>query len=75
MFDSVNEPSFRLDVAGLPTPFEVLAFTGREAISEPFVFDDRSVDQRPALDLSKPAVPFGLSARWAGGRRLPRAIA
>ncbi len=39
MFDPVNEPSFRLDVAGLSDPFEVLAFTGSEAISEPFAFD------------------------------------
>ncbi len=39
MFDPVNEPAFRLDVAGLSDTFEVLAFTGRESISEPFDFD------------------------------------
>jgi type VI secretion system secreted protein VgrG len=52
MFDSVNEPSFRLDVAGLPDAFEVLAFTGREAISEPFVFDVDLLIKDPALDLA-----------------------
>ena len=52
MFDPVNEPSFRLDVAGLPDAFEVLAFTGREAISEPFVFDVDLLIKDPALDLA-----------------------
>ena len=60
MFDPVNEPSFRLDVAGLPDPFEVLAFTGREAISEPFVFDVDLLIDDPTLDLAsllyRPAV-------------------
>jgi type VI secretion system secreted protein VgrG len=39
MFNPVSEPSFRLDVAGLPAPLEVLAFTGKEALNEPYVFD------------------------------------
>jgi type VI secretion system secreted protein VgrG len=52
MFDPVNEPSFRLDVAGLPDAFEVLAFTGRDAISEPFVFDVDLLIKDPALDLA-----------------------
>ena len=39
MFDQANESSFRLDVAGLSDPFEVLAFTGSEALSEPFSFE------------------------------------
>jgi type VI secretion system secreted protein VgrG len=52
MFDSVNEPEFRLDVAGLSDAFEVLAFTGREAISEPFVFDVDLLIEDPALDLA-----------------------
>lgn len=52
MFDPVNEPSFRLDVAGLPDPFEVLAFTGREAISEPFVFEVDLLINDPTLDLA-----------------------
>ncbi|MHC8346125.1 type VI secretion system Vgr family protein [Pseudomonas sp. RT6P73] len=52
MFDPVNEPSFRLDVEGLPDPVEVLAFTGCEAISEPFVFDVDLLIDDPTLDLA-----------------------
>ncbi|MGE8182107.1 type VI secretion system Vgr family protein [Pseudomonas mandelii] len=52
MFDPVNEPSFRLDVEGLPDPVEVLAFTGSEAISEPFVFDVDLLIEDPTLDLA-----------------------
>lgn len=52
MFDPVNASEFRLDVAGLSDAFEVLAFTGREAISEPFVFDVDLLIDDPALDLA-----------------------
>jgi type VI secretion system secreted protein VgrG len=52
MFKPASEPSFRLDVAGLPDSFEVLAFTGREAISEPFVFDLELLIDDPVLDLA-----------------------
>ncbi|MGE8066399.1 type VI secretion system Vgr family protein [Pseudomonas sp. NPDC089569] len=52
MSDSVNEPEFRLDVAGLSDAFEVLAFTGREAISEPFVFEADLLIDDPELDLA-----------------------
>lgn len=52
MFDPVNEPAFRLDVAGLSDTFEVLAFTGRESISEPFVFDIELLIDDLSLDLS-----------------------
>lgn len=52
MFDPVNEPSFRLDVAGLSDAFEVLAFTGKEAISEPFAFDVDLLVDDPTLDLA-----------------------
>lgn len=52
MFDPVNEPSFRLDVAGLSDAFDVVAFAGREAISEPFVFDVDLLIDDPTLDLA-----------------------
>lgn len=52
MFDPANEPEFRLDVAGLSEAFEVLAFTGREAINEPFVFDVDLLINDPGLDLA-----------------------
>ncbi|WP_426206062.1 type VI secretion system Vgr family protein [Pseudomonas sp. TWP3-1] len=52
MFDPADEPSFRLDVAGLSAPFEVLAFTGCEAISEPFAFEIDLLIDDPHLDLA-----------------------
>ncbi|WPN47795.1 MULTISPECIES: type VI secretion system Vgr family protein [unclassified Pseudomonas] len=52
MFNPVSEPSFRLDVAGLHDVFEVLAFTGSEAISAPFVFDIQLLIADRMLDLA-----------------------
>ncbi|MBX9408577.1 phage baseplate assembly protein V [Pseudomonas baetica] len=52
MFDPVNESSFRLDVAGLSAPFEVLAFTGSEALNEPFAFEIDVLIDDPQLDLA-----------------------
>lgn len=52
MFDQANESSFRLDVAGLSDPFEVLAFTGSEALSEPFAFEIDVLIDDPQLDLA-----------------------
>lgn len=51
MSDPANEPSFRLDIAGQPHPFSVLAFTGTESISEPFVFQLHLLIDDPDLDL------------------------
>lgn len=51
MSDPANEPSFRLDIAGQPHPFNVLAFTGTESISEPFVFQLHLLIDDPDLDL------------------------
>ena len=52
MFDPTNESSFRLDVAGLSAPFEVLAFTGNEALSEPFAFEVDVLVEDAHLDLA-----------------------
>lgn len=52
MFDPADEPSFRLDVAGLSVSLEVLAFTGCEAISEPFAFEIDVLVDDPHLDLA-----------------------
>jgi type VI secretion system secreted protein VgrG len=52
MFDPVNEPMFRLDVAGLSDAFEVLAFSGSEALSEPFAFDIDVLVEDAQLDLA-----------------------
>ena len=51
MSDPANEPSFRLDIAGQSHPFNVLAFTGTESISEPFVFQLHLLIDDPDLDL------------------------
>ncbi|CAI8972449.1 type VI secretion system Vgr family protein [Pseudomonas sp. IT-P291] len=73
MFNPVSEPSFRLDVAGLPDSFEVLAFTGKEAISEPFVFDLELLIDDPVLDLAsllyRPAsLHFGPAGNYVHGQ-------
>ena len=52
MFDPVNEPFFRLDVAGLSHPLIVTAFTGTEAIDELFVFELDVLDEEGELDLA-----------------------
>jgi type VI secretion system secreted protein VgrG len=52
MSDPACEQSFRLEIAGLPEPFVVVAFTGGEAISEPFVFEAQVLTGDPALDLA-----------------------
>ncbi|MFJ4194488.1 type VI secretion system Vgr family protein [Pseudomonas sp. NPDC089534] len=52
MFDPVNEPLFRLDVTGLPEPLEVLAFSGREGLAEPYLFDVDVLIDDPRLDLA-----------------------
>ena len=75
MFNPVSEPSFRLDVAGLPDSLEVLAFTGREAISEPFVFDVDLLIDDLTLDLASLLYRPGLFACRVCGKRLPRTIA
>ncbi|EXF91548.1 type VI secretion protein [Pseudomonas fluorescens HK44] len=52
MFDPVNEPSFRLEIAGQPQPFVVVAFTGCESISQPFAFQlDLPIDEQ-RLDIA-----------------------
>ncbi|MGX9569723.1 type VI secretion system Vgr family protein [Pseudomonas sp. CFBP 5748] len=52
MSDPAREPAFRLEIAGLPEPFVVVAFTGSEAISEPFVYEAQLLINDPTLDLA-----------------------
>ncbi|WP_335943873.1 contractile injection system protein, VgrG/Pvc8 family [Pseudomonas sp. G166] len=52
MSDPASEPSFRLEIAGLPEPFVVVAFTGSEAISEPFVYEVELLVSDTRLDLA-----------------------
>jgi len=52
MSDPACEPAFRLEIAGLPEPVDVIAFTGSEAISEPFVYEAELPLLDPSLDLA-----------------------
>ena len=51
MFDSANQTHFSLSIEGASHDLQVLEFTGREAISQPFVFELELVSERPDLDL------------------------
>ncbi|MCF5606202.1 contractile injection system protein, VgrG/Pvc8 family, partial [Pseudomonas syringae] len=54
MFASANPPRFSLRIDspdGIDHGFEVLAFTGHEAISQPFCFTQQLVCERASLDL------------------------
>ncbi|UVE17753.1 type VI secretion system tip protein VgrG [Pseudomonas sp. LS44] len=51
MFAPANHVHFRLTIAGLAHDLQVLAFHGREALSQPFAFDLQLVSERPDLDL------------------------
>ncbi|RMS09138.1 Type IV secretion protein Rh [Pseudomonas coronafaciens pv. coronafaciens] len=51
MFASANQPCFSLSLKGPKHGFQVLAFTGHEAISQPFCFTLELVSERTSLDL------------------------
>ncbi|MCQ6259886.1 type VI secretion system Vgr family protein [Pseudomonas sp. Q11] len=73
MSDPASEPSFRLEIAGLPESFVVVAFTGREAISEPFVFEVELLIGDTPLDLASLLyrsvwLSFGASGRGIHGQ-------
>lgn len=51
MFSPANQASFLLDIEGFTDDLQVLEFTGKEAISQPFRFDLKLVSERPDLDL------------------------
>jgi type VI secretion system secreted protein VgrG len=61
MFDPVNEPSFRLDVAGLPDPSRCWPLPV-VSISEPFAFDIDLLIDDLQLDLAGLLVPLGVPA-------------
>ncbi|ROM63555.1 type VI secretion protein [Pseudomonas brassicacearum] len=73
MSDPACEPVFRLEIAGLPEPFVVVAFTGSEAISEPFVYEVELLNSDPTLDLAgllyrSVWLSFGASGRGVHGQ-------
>ncbi|AJO75961.1 MULTISPECIES: type VI secretion system tip protein TssI/VgrG [Pseudomonas] len=51
MFAPANQTHFSLTVEGLSSDLQVLSFTGREAISQPFAFEVELVSAQAALDL------------------------
>ena len=51
MFNPTNQPHFTLRIDGASHDLQVLAFSGREAIGQPFRFDLELVSERPDLDL------------------------
>ncbi|MBK3870249.1 type VI secretion system tip protein VgrG [Pseudomonas stutzeri] len=51
MFNAANETHFSLTLEGVEHDLQVLAFSGREAISQPYRFDLELVSERPDLDL------------------------
>ena len=51
MFNAANDTHFTLTIEGIEHDLQVLAFSGREAISQPYRFDLELVSERPDLDL------------------------
>jgi len=88
MFNAANETHFSLTLEGVEHDLQVLAFSGREAISQPYRFDLELVSELPDLDLQallhKPAFlafdPAGMGihglvhriAQGESGKRLTR---
>ncbi|AZE14725.1 VgrG protein [Pseudomonas chlororaphis subsp. aureofaciens] len=51
MFAPANQTHFSLTIEGLSNDLQVLSFTGREAISQPFAFEVELVSAQATLDL------------------------
>jgi type VI secretion system secreted protein VgrG len=51
MFAPANQTHFSLTIEGISHDLQVLEFSGREAISQPFEFELELVSERPDLDL------------------------
>lgn len=51
MFAPANQAQFSLTLNGQDTLFQVLSFTGRERLNQPFEFELELVSEKPALDL------------------------
>ena len=51
MFNAANDTHFSLTIDGIEHDLQVLAFSGREAISQPYRFDLELVSECPDLDL------------------------
>lgn len=51
MSTSANQPLFKLTIADLESDLQVLEFTGKEGISQPYRFDLELVSDRPDIEL------------------------
>ncbi|UTW05807.1 type VI secretion system Vgr family protein [Pseudomonas benzenivorans] len=51
MFNPANASHFSLSIEGVEHDLQVLAFNGRETISQPYAFELELVSERPDLDL------------------------
>ena len=51
MFNPANQTRFSLSLDGCNNDFQVLSFTGTEAINTPYAFEVELVSERPHLDL------------------------
>ena len=51
MFNPANQTHFSLVIEGVEHDLQVLEFSGREAISQPYRFELELVSERPDLDL------------------------
>ncbi|WP_415845002.1 type VI secretion system tip protein TssI/VgrG [Stutzerimonas zhaodongensis] len=50
MFSSANQKQFALRILGVSHDFQVLAFSGREALNSPYAFDIELVSEQPDFD-------------------------
>ncbi|WXL27524.1 type VI secretion system tip protein TssI/VgrG [Ectopseudomonas mendocina] len=53
MFNPANEAHFSLHIPGLKHDLQVLAFEGREAISQPYRIEVEAVSENPNIDLAE----------------------
>nr|WP_314874021.1 type VI secretion system tip protein VgrG [uncultured Pseudomonas sp.] len=53
MFTPAGQPSFTFSVQGVSSELRVLAFTGVEALNQPFDFELQLISEHSALDLSE----------------------